>query len=312
MSTENYIFITNLQLFADGAAAGTGTGDGGQAGSGLATAETGVTSDNPAVRYGVQREEAPQVAAEETQEEANVNDFETRKAAFDARRKGEDKDLFDAWANETIQRRMKGTKDIVDRYNEAQPLLETLARKYGVDATDLKALEKAMDDDDSYFEEEAFEKGVSVAQLKEIRKMEKENAQLKAQMQEAQNREQADRIMAQWMQDAESLKQVYPSFNLDAEMQNGRFVDLLRNNIDVRTAYEVIHKDDIMRGAMQFTAQKVGEKISNKIRAGGQRPTENGITSQSPALAKSDVSKLTREQRAEINAYVARGGIVKL
>ena len=133
MSNEHDILITNLQLFADGgAAAGTGTGDGGQAGSGLATAETGVTSDNPAVRYGVQREEALQVAAEET-EEANVNDFEARKAAFDARRKGEDKDLFDAWANETIQRRMKGTKDIVDRYNEAQPLLETLARKYGVD-----------------------------------------------------------------------------------------------------------------------------------------------------------------------------------
>ena len=109
------------------------------------------------------------------------------------------------------------------------------------------------------------------------------------------------------MEQAESAKQVYPSFDLRAEMQNPKFVDLLRSNIDVRTAYEVIHKDDIIAGAMQFTAKKVEQNITNKIIANGARPSENGNSSQGASVTKSDVSALTKADRAEIARRVARG-----
>lgn len=109
------------------------------------------------------------------------------------------------------------------------------------------------------------------------------------------------------MKQSEALKGVYPNFDLNLELQNGKFVDLIKNNVDVRTAYEVVHKDEIIPAAMKFTADKVKQQISNSIIANGARPTENGINSQSSALVKPDVSMLTKEDRAEIIRRVAKG-----
>ena len=137
--------------------------------------------------------------------------------------------------------------------------------------------------------------------------MERENAALKAQMEEAQRQENGKKLYSAWMAQAEQTKTIYPSFDLQAEMQNDRFVDLLKSNIDVRTAYEVLHKDDIIRGAMQFTAQTVESKLSKKIASNGARPNESGMSSQSAAVVKSDVSQLSKADRAEIIRRVQRG-----
>ena len=109
------------------------------------------------------------------------------------------------------------------------------------------------------------------------------------------------------MQQEQDTKAVYPSFNLESEMQNPQFVNLLRSNVDVRTAYEVLHKDEIIPAAMQFTAKAVEQKITNKIMANGARPAENGMASQGAAVVKSDVSQLSKADRAEIARRVQRG-----
>ena len=109
------------------------------------------------------------------------------------------------------------------------------------------------------------------------------------------------------MQQAESAKAVYPTFDLETEMDNPQFVNLLRNNIDVRTAYEVLHKDEIIPAAMQFAAKTVEQKIAKNIATNGARPNENGMSSQSAAVVKSDVSKLTKYDIDEVARRVARG-----
>ena len=119
--------------------------------------------------------------------------------------------------------------------------------------------------------------------------------------------ENGKKLYTAWMQQADEAKKVYPSFDLRAEMNNPKFVDLLRSNIDVRTAYEVIHKDEIIPAAMQFTAQTVESKIAKKIASNGARPSENGMSSQSAAVVKSDVSQLSKADRAEIIRRVQRG-----
>ena len=253
------------------------------------------------VKYGIQ-EEAP--AAEVQVETVAQPD---RNAEFEKLIKGEYKDLYDAKVQDTIQKRLKGTKETVDKFNALNPTLELLAKKYGVDAGDIEALNKAISDDDSYYEQEALDKGMTVKQLKEIKKMERENADLKAQMEEAQRQESGKKLYATWMQQAEETKKVYPSFDIRAEMANQKFVDLLRSNIDVRTAYEVLHKDEIIPAAMQFTAQTVESKLAKKIASNGARPSENGMSSQSAAVVKSDVSQLSKEDRAEIIRRVQRG-----
>jgi hypothetical protein len=294
----------DLQLFGEG----TGGGDGGTGAEGAtgATATAAVSQTkgvkaNPLadVKYGTQAvEEATPVAEVEP---------EDRNAKFEALIKGEYKDLYDQRMQDTIQKRLKGSKETVEKYEALTPTLELLAKKYGVDASDINALNKAIEEDDSYYEEEALEKGITVEQLKEIRKMEKENAELKRQMEEQNRKENANKLYAQWMEQEKQTKAVYPNFSLQNEMQNPKFVDLLRSNIDVKTAFEVIHKDEIIPAAMQYTAKAVEQKITNKIIANGARPTENGTSSQSASMTKSDVSQLSKADRAEVNRRVLRG-----
>ena len=298
--------ILNLQLFAEG----TGGGDGGTGAEGAkgatataAMSQKGVKNPLADVKYGIQEEASTESPAPEVKQTAT----EDRNARFEALIKGEFKDLYDAKMQDTIQKRLKGQKETVDKYNALTPTLEMLAKKYGVDANNIEALNKAIEEDDSYYEEEALEKNMSVQQLKEIKKMERENAELKRQMNEQERRENANRLYSKWMQESEATKAVYPTFNLEAEMQNPRFLDLLRNNVDVRTAYEVIHKDEIIPAAMQFAAKTVEQKLTNKIIANGARPVENGNSSQSASVTKRDVSSLTKADLAEVERRVARG-----
>ena len=305
MKIYYFIPMLNLQLFAEGGA-GAGAGDGGTAeGQGVTEAaalpQTKGEKNNPlsGVKYGIQ-EEAP---AAEVQKTATPD----RNAEFEALIKGEYKDLYDAKMQDTIQKRLKGHKENEAKLNSIQPVLEILGKKHGVDATDIEALTKAIEEDDSYFEDEALEKGMTVQQLKEFKKIEKENAAFKAQMEEQKRQENGQKLYAAWMQQAEEAKKVYPTFDIRAEMNNPKFVDLLRSNIDVRTAYEVLHKDEIIPAAMQFTAQTVESKLAKKIASNGARPSEIGMSSQSAAVVKSDVSQLSKEDRAEIIRRVQRG-----
>lgn len=272
----------NLQLFAEGGDGGTAEG-------------TGVSATGAESQEGVTTTAPQSKAAEDRNAQY--------KAFIEA-----NKDLDDARIQSLMQKRVKDHKEITEKYQKTLPVFELLSRKYGVDASDIDALTKAMNDDDSYFEQEAMEKGISVEQLKEFKKMEKENAELRKARDEQARKENADRLYAKWTQEAEATKAVYPNFSLESEvMNNPKFVELLRNNIDVRSAYEVTHKDEIIAGAMQFAVKEAEKKLTNNIIANGSRPSENGISSQGASQVKSDVSKLTKAEREEIARRVARG-----
>lgn len=306
----------NLQLFGEGTGTGGDGGTGAEGTQGVsevaALPQTKSRKSNPLAdtKYGIQ-DDAAQVADVQTKvTDADGVTTETvdRNAEFEKLIKGEFKDLYDARVQDTIQKRLKSTKETVDKYNSLSPTLEMLSKKYGVDASDIDALNKAIQEDDSYYEEEAMEKGITVSQLKELRRMERENADLKRQMEAQTAKENASKLYASWMNQAEQLKAVYPSFDLETEMRNPKFVDLLRvPSIDVRTAYEVLHKDEIIPAAMQFATQEAERKIANKVMANGARPMENGMNSQSAAVVKSDVSQLSKADRQEIARRVARG-----
>lgn len=302
-----------LQLFAD---AGGDTGTAGTTGETAAAAvpqNTQAETPLAEVKYGIQAEETQASTEAAAQPQEAPPD---RNAAFEKLIKGEYKDLYDAKVQDTVKRRLKGTQETAERYRQLAPTLEMLGKKYGIrpdqnGAYDIAALNKAIEDDDSYYEKEAMEQGLSVEQFKQMRKMERENADLRRRMQEQRTRENASRLYAQWMEQAGQVKTVYPSFQLEAELKNPRFVDLLKAGIDVRSAYEVLHKDEIIPAAMQFTAKTVEQKLANKIAAAGQRPVENGNSGQGAAIVKSDVSQLTKADRREIIRRVQRGETIR-
>ena len=308
MKIEFKIPMFNLQLFAEG---GAGAGDGGTAQgqgvtAGAASQQTKGAKSNPLadVKYGIQPEEsAPAAEVQKTTEEAPTD----RNAEFEKLIKGQYKEQYDSRVQDTIQKRLKSSKETVDKYNSLAPTLEILAKKYGVDAADIEALNKAIQDDDSYFEQEAIERGMSVKDLKTVRKMERDNAELKRQLQERKNREAADQLYADWMRQEQALKQIYPNFDLKTELKNPVFTNLIQNNVTMDAAYFAIHKDEIIPAAMQVTAQNVEKNTVNKIIANGTRPNENGMGSQASAVVKSDVSKLTKYDIDEVARRVARG-----
>lgn len=304
----------NLHLFD-----GEGAADGG-APSAADTAVPEVKADkNPLanVKYGKQTEPAPQEGPQKKEPETRVTSDteEARKAEFERLIKGDYKDLFDARVQQNINARFKETEQLKTKAAQVDalsPVLDILSSKYGVDSSDTQALAKAIQEDDSYYEEEALQKGLSVEQLKYMKRMERENAEFKRVAQEQQRRQNADKIFAQWTQQSDAVKQIYPSFDLQTECSHAetgsRFLALLKSGVDVKTAYEVIHKDDIMGGAMQYTAQMIQQKTVNDIRARGMRPSENGAGGAgAAAIVKKDPSKLTNKDLAEISRRVRAG-----
>lgn len=305
---KNFVIpVRNLQLFAEGGAAAGGAGEGAQ-GQGVTAAAAvpqnkGVKNPLADVKYGIQEETAP--AAEVPKEEQTQPP--DRKTEFEKLIKGEYKEEFDRRMQDTIRQRLKGSKETADRLAAITPALELLAQKYGVDSSDTEALCKAIENDDSFYSDEALEKGMKTEDVKAMRKMERENARFQKQIAEQQRKELANQQYALWEQQAERAKQLYPSLDLNAEVRNPQFQQLLKAGVDVGSAYLVIHKDEILPAAMQHTARVVEQKLTDKIIAGGSRPAENGMSPQSAAVTKSDVSQLTRADREEIRRRVARG-----
>ena len=298
-------FDFDLQLFAEGAGE-SGTAEGTNAGvtEAVAALQEKGRKNNPLadVKYGIQDEEPP--VAEAEQKEPAAPD---REKAFEELIKGEYKDLYDRRVREALKKRLKGTQENAERLQALAPTMELLEKRYGVKAGDLEALNQAVEEDTGFYEDEAARMGIPVEQLKQMRRMERENQQLRQTMDELRTRENADRVYRQWLEQEQETRQVYPQFSLEAEMENEQFLRLMRSGVDVKTAYEVVHKDEIIPAAMQFAAKTAEQKVVNKIRAGSARPMENGVQDQSASLVKTDVSQLSKADRAEIIRRVERG-----
>lgn len=310
-TTENYRL--NLKLFDGGDGAG-GTGGSAMDAGKTSGSDAGDKRANPLanVVYGKQsavaatETGAPDAAEKKTSETEDAAP-KNKQEAFEKLIREEYKDQFAARTQAIIDRRFKEAKQMEAQLGEIRPVLDMLAQKYGVESGDLKKLVSAIEEDDSYYEDEALQKGLSVQQLKELKRMERENEALRRSVQEKERREEAQRVYADWMRQADELKAIYPSLDLRTECQNEQFVELLRNHIDVRTAYEVVHRDEIVGGAMQYAVQQATQKVVNGIKAKGSRPAENGVSPGSAAVVKSDVNALTKKDRDEIERRVMRG-----
>lgn len=319
MSAQEIMF--NLQLFGEGGGAAGGEGASAGAADGVAgnpatTGKSGRAAGNPLanVQYGKAPEaEGAQQGSVAQKESAQPTDAVDPDKAFEQLIKGEYKDAFAKRTQRIIDDRFKQTKGLEQQVQQMEPMLQMLADRYGVeDAKDLKAIMKAMEEDDGYYEEEALRRDMPVAQLKQMKQMERENAQFKRAQAEQERQQNADRIYQGWLQQSEQVKQAYGNFDLRSEIGNPetgeRFMGLLRSGIDVKTAYEVIHKDDIIGGAMAYTAQQTEKRVTDSIRARGMRPSENGSSGNAAAvIRKADVNTLSRKDRDEIARRVMRG-----
>lgn len=307
----------NLQLFGEGGAgASTGAGATGSEGSG---AVTGVTGDSPVsqstgedlsdVVYGVSNNQ--EVATPNNVETTEDIDPAERQKMFDEmiKKGGEYADAFNKRTQDIINKRFKETKGLEEQLKSQESIIQTLAAKYGVDAKDIAGINKAIDEDTSMWEDAAFKEGLTVEQYRNKLALEQENARLKAERDEAEAEEGANRIYNQWIIDSESLISKYglQNFDLREELANPEFEQLLRNGISLEAAYKTIHFDDMVNGAMAYTAQNVSKAMVNNIQARGRRPVENGASSASSKVFKADPNQLSNQDIDEVIKRVARG-----
>jgi hypothetical protein len=299
------LFSVNLSLFDEAAGAPTATTDaqGTQGSSHPASGD----DKKPTVLYGKQ-DDNPAAVDDKTQTKVTSNTAEERTAAFEKLINGEYKDLFTERTQKMIDRRFAEAKKLETRINSLSPLLDMLSQCYNV--TDEAKLLDAVMADNSWLEDLADSRGLTVPQLKEIMKIEAQNKQLMAQVNQENATFQAKQQYDKWQNEALQAKTTHGyDIDIDAEADaNPKFVNLLRNGFDVKTAFEIVHMDDIMAGTVKRATQGVIENIKAK----GMRPAENGANRTTGVVVKSDVTAFTKEDRRAIAERVRRGETIRL
>ncbi|MGN9097161.1 hypothetical protein [Flintibacter porci] len=340
MKSENLLNI-RLDLFDGGAAAGgdgagaaapaSQSGDGAKGGSQAAPGSTrrGKSGEFQNVLFG--KQSAPAAAGEgggqEGQQQSSVagsdkdkqpgvtttsDTLEARRKAFqDLVNSEEYKDIYTEETQRIINRRFRETQNLEQQVARNQPLIDMLMQRYKISDGDIGKLTAAIENDDAYWSEAAEEAGMSVEQYKQFQKLQRENAALMRDQQQRRSQQAAQQQLQKWYGEAEQVKGVYPSFDLNAEVKNQQFLSMLKSGVPMQHAYEVVHLDDIKAGVAKMQAKATERQVVDGIRAKGARPQENGTTSQSAFTVKDDVSKLTKSERAEIARRVARGEIIK-
>lgn len=120
----------------------------------------------------------------------------------------------------------------------------------------------------------------------------------------------ARKIFEKWKAQEQQTRELYPSFVLEKELSDPRFGELLRSGVDVRTAFEVIHKDEILSASMHYAACEVERRLSNKLMAASHRPSENGGV-HAPSVSKLDLRHMSPKERKDIIRRVRMGEVIR-
>lgn len=223
--------------------------------------------------------------------------------------KGRYKADYERSVKAAVSERLKGTKRTISRFS---PILDVLGQQYGIDVSDPEkidydALTRMLTDDKRLYEQEALEKGIPLETLMHMKQVERQNAALQrenaAAQGEMQRRAEFDRIVGEFAE----VQALYPGADLAVELANPSFGRLVSNGVPARTAYEVLHQQEINAARTRMVAQAAQQQAVAGIQANGMRPQEGAANAGTGVPVQFDPRKLTKQQREEIRARVRRG-----
>ena len=318
----------NLQLFA-GEGAGDGGGEGAAQGENSADAghqrllELGVPADkirkNRAYKLNTPTPKPAEAGQEQAQEpkqkQAAAATNPTEEKTDAPSRMSWDEIMADPEYNKqmqaTIQARLRSAKSAEETLGKLTPALELLARQHGQDPAniDYDALAQAISNDESFYEDKALEMGVSVETARKMDQQERDTARQQRDQERTLEQQKFQQHIMKLEQQGEEMKKVFPNFDLRKELQNPAFARMTSPNvgISVEDAYYAVHRNEIQTAAMQVTAQKTAQKISNAIQAGSRRPDENGTSGQAPSVNTFDYRSMSPQQRDALKKRIRSG-----
>ena len=278
----------NLQLFADGGG-GAGAGEGAATGDGVQDAAVQSGKDDKALA------------------EKRAADFQKFKADF--------KPEYDAEVQGIVKSRLKtaseNEKAAKEYRDKTAKIFEALGTKYGLSADKVDEILSKVEEDNSYYEDEAIRRGMDVAELRRVMAVERENAQYKARDAAAAARAEIDRKYQALLNQVPEVQAVYPDFDFNKESEaNPLFRKLCAMGIPMKNAFESTHMDEILSRGMQYAAQTAAAKTQAVQNHNRQRPAENGLSASAKADGKIDVSKLSPSQIQEYIERARRGEVI--
>ena len=104
---------------------------------------------------------------------------------------------------------------------------------------------------------------------------------------------------------ADEVRAVYREFDWQREVANDEFARLIAAGVAPRTAYEVVHRDEILRRAMACAAEKTARHAARSAAQGARRSAETGR--RSAAVTAADPRQLTSDELADIRRRVMDG-----
>jgi hypothetical protein len=219
--------------------------------------------------------------------------------------KGEYKDIHTKEFQKMLNRRLANTHKLNEQLESQNRLISLISSKYG--ESDIGKLSEMIEADNHMLEQEAYEKNIPVETLAELKSLKRE-ADMERMARETLERQNKERQQySQWLREAEAIKEQYPDFDLNAEVENPQFTAMLQSGVDLKHAYEVIHMNDIVANTAKNVMNTSAKAVTDTIAARGMRPKENAGSDNSSAVYKRDVSSLTAKDREEIARKVARG-----
>lgn len=210
-----------------------------------------------------------------------------------------------------IQDRFKNATDwegVTSAYEQATA---PLYMKYGLEVGDVEGLQQAIEADDDIYARLAEQDGVTTEKYRENVMLRLDAERGRTMQEEFQKEQQRRQLYAQWDAEADELRQAFPNFDLEQEMQNPQFMALLDSGrFGVRDAFMACHIDDILEGNQEYTRQQTRQNVAQKLSSNSRRPVENAMSHSPAVVRKADPSKLTDEDMDKIFEIVQNGGTV--
>ena len=219
------------------------------------------------------------------------------------------KDFYGEDISARIHDRFKNQADAKAEMESWRPVIDALKKRSEV--TDDKEFRDMILNDESDLEQEAEEREMSVEALKELKAIEAENAQYKAEREQAENRQHIQNLFNQ----CEELKKVYPSIDFFAEMNNEqiRYWTSPAVGMSFEQAYMAVHGKELQAQAVAYGMNRTREQLSQTIQAQRARPSEGAMNSKSQAAAaepKLNPANMTKQERKRFKDYVKAHGAV--
>ena len=116
-----------------------------------------------------------------------------------------------------------------------------------------------------------------------------------------------DRLMAE----ADEVKKIYPSFDVAKEAENPLFSKLVASGVGIKAAYEAIHHDSIVAGAMMLAAKRVADAARRGTVLPASRPGEGASMPTAAADPRPDVRTMSADDVRRILKRAENGEVIR-